>query len=441
LALNYSTTDVEDVSIEVTLDPFLSYQNSTVLANVKEDNTYEFQIGMLQSGESGEFIIEVEVSCEATLGQTHCAEARIFPEYFCDEIDDNWSGATIQVLADCTAMLQENGFVVTEDVIMLREGTFQLPAQESLTFTYPANGATYRLAAEQARFHPISNQPSISIEGCGGINRTGLVNAFPQDDEALNVSMDCQENIGSFDPNDKLATPSGWGEENFVAENTDIEYKIRFQNTGTDTAFTVVIVDTLSTFLDAKTIFPGAASHAYTYQQYLADSTGLSIIQFTFEDILLPDSTTNLEGSNGFVKFKIAQQADLPNGVQLANKAAIFFDFNDPIITNIANHTIGEPFDRIISSTKNLLYASREIVVQPNPFSESTQISISGDAIKQGTLRLFNSLGQVAQQQSFSGNQIRVQRKNLQNGFYIYAIIGENQLIATGKIQLSTYKI
>ena len=163
----------------------------------------------------------------------------------------------------------------------------------------------------------------------------------------------------------------------------------------------------------------------------------MSIIQFTFEDILLPDSTTNLEGSNGFVKFKIAQLADLPDGVQLENKAAIFFDFNDPIITNIANHTIGEPFGRIISSTKNLLYASREIVVQPNPFSESTQISISGDAIKQGTLRLFNSLGQVARQQTFSGNQIRVQRKNLQHGFYIYSIVAENQLIGTGKIQLS----
>ena len=448
---NYSTADVEDVSIEVRLDPFLSYQNSSVLANVKENNTFEFQIGRLQSGESGQFFIAVEVSCEAILGQTHCTEARIFPEFFCNEIDDNWSGATVQVMAECIVdsvrlrienvsdfpMLQENGFVVTEDVIMLREGIFQLPAQESLTFTYPANGATYRLAAEQARFHPISNQPSISIEGCGGINRTGLVNAFPQDDDALNVSIDCQENIGSFDPNDKLATPSGWGEENFVAENTDLEYKIRFQNTGTDTAFTVVIVDTISTFLDAKTIFPGAASHAYTYQQYLADSTGLSIIQFTFEDILLPDSTTNLEGSNGFVKFKIAQQADLPNGVQLENKAAIFFDFNDPIITNIANHTIGEPFGRIISSTKNLLYASREIVVQPNPFSESTQISISGDAIKQGTLRLFNSLGQVARQQSFSGNQILLQRKNLQHGFYIYSIVAENQLIATGKIQLS----
>lgn len=448
---NYSTEDVEDVTVEVTLDPFLIYKSSSILGTVKNSDTYEFQIGTLKSGESGQFSIEVEVSCEAELGQTHCTRASIFPQYFCGDIDNNWSGAAIRVSGDCEVdsvrlkienvsdfpMLEESSFVVTEDVLMLRQGTFQLGAQEVLTLSYPANGSTYRLAADQVALNPIPSKPSVSVEGCGGINTTGLVNAFPQDDLTLYISIDCQENIGSYDPNDITAAPTGWGPEHFLAKNTDMEYKIRFQNTGTDTAFKVVIVDTLSTFLDAATIIPGTASHAYTYQQHKDTSLGLNIIQFTFDDILLPDSTTNLEGSNGFVKFKIVQQPDLIDGTVFENKAAIFFDFNEPIITNTVFHTIGQPFGRIISSVKELRGANQEVIIQPNPFIESTQIVISGNPIKRGMLCLFNAVGQEVQQQSFVGNQITLQNNNLQSGFYIYSIVADNQWIATGKVQVS----
>jgi len=163
----------------------------------------------------------------------------------------------------------------------------------------------------------------------------------------------------------------------------------------------------------------------------------LSIIQFTFTDILLPDSTTNLAGSNGFVKFKIAQQADLPDGTVIENKAAIYFDFNAPIITNEFFHTIGDPFGRIISSTNEVFYNNRKISIQPNPFHENAELFISGAPIKEGTLRLYNVLGREVQQQYFVGNQIHLQRSNLHRGIYLYAISVDNQLIATGKIQVS----
>ena len=66
--------------------------------------------------------------------------------------------------------------------------------------------------------------------------------------------MECQPNIGSFDPNDKTAFLNGHFENEWVKSNTDIDYKIRFQNTGTDTAFTVVIEDQLSTLLDPASV-------------------------------------------------------------------------------------------------------------------------------------------------------------------------------------------
>lgn len=448
---NYGLVPIKEAEVQLTLDPFLLFKNSSIDISSVTNNLYAFKIDSIGPTECGQFTFEVEVNCDAALGQTHCVEAHIFPNTLCEPIDPAWNDASVAVEGFCDQdsvrfliknigdgdMTKENSFVVTEDVLMLKRGVFQLDAGKSIDLVFPAIGATYHLITDQIEGHPGRSQPTTFVEGCGGINTTGLVNALPMDDLNPFIAKDCQENIGSYDPNDKGATPSGRDSQHYLAKNTDIDYKIRFQNTGTDTAFTVVIVDTLSTFLDANTILPGAASHTYTYQQHSDTSSGLTIIQFTFNDILLPDSTTNLEGSNGFVKFKIAQQPDLVDGTILENKAAIFFDFNEPIITNTVFHTIGEPFGRIISNTKNVLLSNREIIIQPNPFSESTQLSISGNLIKKGTLRLFNSLGQAVQQQSFSGNQITLQGNNLPSGFYIYSIVVDNQLIATGKIQVS----
>ena len=63
----------------------------------------------------------------------------------------------------------------------------------------------------------------------------------------------------------KWAFPLGFGDENYIYRGQDIEYLIRFQNTGTDTAFFVTIRDTLSDFLDITTVRPGASSHNYNF--------------------------------------------------------------------------------------------------------------------------------------------------------------------------------
>ncbi|MEM9921733.1 MAG: T9SS type A sorting domain-containing protein [Bacteroidota bacterium] len=142
--------------------------------------------------------------------------------------------------------------------------------------------------------------------------------------------------VGSFDPNDKSAEQAGRGTNGLLDFGVrELGYLVRFQNTGTDTAFTVVIRDTLDTDLDLKSLVPGPASHPYELKVY--DSR---VLEFTFNDILLPDSTTNKEGSNGHVFFDIRFKEDAPPGTRAENKAAIFFDFNKPIITNTVVRTL-----------------------------------------------------------------------------------------------------
>jgi uncharacterized repeat protein (TIGR01451 family) len=66
---------------------------------------------------------------------------------------------------------------------------------------------------------------------------------------------------GSYDPNEKVArTSSGSSATSYYIDQDEwIDYVLRFQNTGTDTAFNVVVTDTIAAELDLATFIQGAA--------------------------------------------------------------------------------------------------------------------------------------------------------------------------------------
>ena len=138
---------------------------------------------------------------------------------------------------------------------------------------------------------------------------------------------------GAFDPNDKTAYPGG----PYVLPQTPnaLDYRIRFQNTGTDTAFRVTVVDTLATDYDLLTLRTLSASHPYTF-----DLRAPGIATWTFDNILLPDSTTNEPASHGFIFLRVNTLSDVMLGDTLRNSAAIYFDYNEPVITNTATNAI-----------------------------------------------------------------------------------------------------
>lgn len=167
---------------------------------------------------------------------------------------------------------------------------------------------------------------------------------------------------GSYDPNDKQnRTGEGPFGGNIYEEDVMMRYQIRFQNTGTDTAFTVIIRDTLDVdVLDVESIRPGLSSHDYT-----VEFEGRNVLIFRFDNILLPDSTTNEPASNGFVNFTILRDPNLEVGTEIANDAAIFFDFNAPIITNEVVNVLAEPV-----SVSNRTLNNLNVAVFPNPVGE-----------------------------------------------------------------------
>lgn len=354
---NDGTVTAEDAYMEVTFDPFLEVQSSSIPWSAVNGHTYTFPLGDVGINECGSFHVEVVVSCDAVLGQTHCSEADIFPNTTCIPASPLWDGSDLEVTATCNGdslrfqitntgddMAEPVEFIVVEDDMVYLQGqSVQLAQLETAEITVAANGSTWRLETAESSNHPLSSFAAAVIEGCGtngsGSFSLGFVNQFPINDGGPATDEDCRENVGSYDPNDKSAFPEGFCESHFIKTNTDIEYMIRFQNTGTDTAFTVVVTDTLSPLLDPASVVPGASSHTYDF-----DLLGNGVLQFTFEDIMLPDSNVNEAASHGFVQFKVSQASSTQAGDLIFNKADIVFDFNDPVITNEYYHTVGDEF-------------------------------------------------------------------------------------------------
>ena len=137
-----------------------------------------------------------------------------------------------------------------------------------------------------------------------------------------------QRVIGSFDPNDKQCLEGS--RLDITSIDKFLHYIIHFQNIGNDTAFNVVVADQLSNKLDWNSVEIIGSSHGCDVSQKNGK------LEFFFQNIKLPYKTINEPASNGFVAFKIKPKSSVIVGDSLNNKASIYFDFNSPVITNIA---------------------------------------------------------------------------------------------------------
>ncbi len=140
----------------------------------------------------------------------------------------------------------------------------------------------------------------------------------------------------SYDPNDKQVYPN-YGDSGYVLNNdTELEYLIRFQNTGNDTAYVVELKDSLDISLDESTFRLISQSHPLTSAHI--DSN--RVLTFLFVDINLTDTVTNEAESHGFVKFGIKTFDSLSINTSIINEASIYFDHNPPIVTNSTLNTV-----------------------------------------------------------------------------------------------------
>ncbi len=199
---------------------------------------------------------------------------------------------------------------------------------------------------------------------------------------ADNTSTDNTEITASYDPNDiqvnyARLTPTQ------VAGGAWLEYTIRFQNTGTDTAFSVLLRDSLPVaLLNLGTLQLIASSHNCHWG---LRAGGLLTVQYT--NIRLPYRNVNTIGSMGFVRFRVKPRGTLIIGDLIPNQAAIHFDYNAPVITNTALTEVGLMSG--VTGGANALTGG----VWPNPAREVLTVEASLPAASAFRLTLLDVLG------------------------------------------------
>ena len=239
------------------------------------------------------------------------------------------------------------------------------------------------------------------------------INPIPLDADTTNNVYDfCYQVVNSYDPNMKEVYPV-----NVLPGYDDwFTYTIHFQNTGNAPAFNIRLRDTLDANLDINTFEIRGYSHPAIVS---INGNNLTV---RFNNIMLPDSTTDYEGSMGYFQYRIKPLPNLPLGSQIENTAYIYFDYNAPIITNTTQNN----FQTVVSIiNKNEIV--NQLKVFPNPANEMLNINLQNNNIENCTIT--NALGQMVYS---SANEINANHKiqlnisNLNAGVYFVKVRAGN---------------
>ena len=222
----------------------------------------------------------------------------------------------------------------------------------------------------------------------------------------------CYQVGNSYDPNLKEVFPVdvGAGYEGWL------NYSVHFQNTGNAPAINIRLKDTLDANLNLQTF----QVVNYTHNNRVCIYNGL--LNVYFPNIELPDSTSDPEGSQGFIQYRIKPKAYLPIGTKIKNTANIYFDYNPAIVTNT---TVNEFKAGIISVPENEV--NMAFSVYPNPGTGKFFIKLlEGTIVSIGTIEVYNLLGEMVLNNKMQNNITAIDLSQQPNGVYFLNIKTEN---------------
>lgn len=223
-----------------------------------------------------------------------------------------------------------------------------------------------------------------------------------------------QTALASLDPNDITIL-----EGPLISESQAADYLgvlIRFQNTGTASAVSVRVENTLDAFFDWSTFEPIAASHNYS-----TIVSNDNEVEFVFNNINLPDSTANESASHGWVYYKIKPKSSFDIGDVISAEAAIYFDYNLPVMTNTATTEIDETL-----SIKAEVGEENSLLIYPNPVNDKFTILIQESA---ATYSLMNISGRVVSQGRLKKGENSLNISNLSSGLYLLKMTTDEKMI------------
>jgi hypothetical protein len=240
-----------------------------------------------------------------------------------------------------------------------------------------------------------------------------------------NVDYHQAQVLASYDPNFKEVSPTGTGPQgNIEGKDSLLTYIVHFQNTGSYYAQNVVVVDTLDSDLAITSMRPGYSDHKYSVT--MSDN---GVIKFEFANINLPWQSAYGDAlSSGMFVYTVKLKSNLAVGTQIKNKAAIYFDFNEPIITNTTLNTLSKPV-----SVSELQINSDNTVLYPNPANTYFTLNLSSPENTKALMNVFDISGREISGKNIDlragENSITENTEHFQSGIYFVQIKSGNAVV------------
>ncbi len=255
---------------------------------------------------------------------------------------------------------------------------------------------------------PLNLGDTIGFSGSIQPDNGAIVDDYPEDNEiAVNFNV-----VNSADPNDITCLEGDIVGSDVIGNY--VHYMIRFENLGTANAMNVVVKNLIdaNTF-DITTLVPLYSNYEFVTKQKNNQ------FEFIFENIDLPFDDAN---NDGYLVYKIQLKNTLATGDTFTNQASIYFDFNFPIVTNLASSLI---------QTLNIpdVDTAGNVLLYPNPTHDLLNIRM--DIQTDITVALYDVMGK---QVSHYTNVTTMDLSHLSAGIYVLHL-------RTAKEGLKTFKI
>lgn len=428
---NQGNLPAENLVLRLEYDPVLTPVSLPDGMAKESENLYQINLPPVPPFECIIYKLTDSVSCSAVNVWEACVNALIEPTTRCsntlnDQFELDLESSCVngyQLKITNTSNLDMGAplkLSIYGDLNLLQQSQIQLLAGEELSFNLEDAGLNdYSAVISEGSEILLTN----NIHGCQETqDLASYWRSLSHSFSNYGDSLSCETILASYDPNDKTGYPFGLGPENIILRDQKMKYKIRFQNTGTGMAYNVVIKDTLPGYLDESTIRIGNASHRYEFH-----ASG-GIITFKFPEIFLPDSASDPAGSNGFIEFYIDQIKENPQVYQISNRAAIYFDYNDPVITKPALHNI-EPVKLSIQT-----FNHEPVGLYPNPCDVGFFLE---DCPSNTIVSIFGVDGKLIEQEKTGHGPSFIPTQHLQEGLFVVRLDIPNNISLFQKLIIS----
>jgi uncharacterized repeat protein (TIGR01451 family) len=303
---------------------------------------------------------------------------------------------------DVEVLVEIPGFTGTSNA------NFNLTSDSTWILTIPL------IAAGECRTYHFSGTAACDSSMIGQIACLSVNLGNVQNDiDPSNNQMAFCDSVGvSYDPNDirvlSQIQEEGWRKQEYIDNDDELTYMVRFQNTGTGPAYNVIVHNPLSPFLNHQSIDLVSASHDHYAQMVDGE------LRVHFLGIQLPDSASDPTGSQGYFIYKVRQPLGNPMGIVIENQAEIFFDFNAPVATNTTENEI-----LLLTGLQD--FEIGEITLFPNPTTGELLISNSNPRNSINGVDVLDTQGRLLLTKTGSGIS-KIDVGQLSTGIYLIRV-------------------